>query len=150
MNIRHISLAKLISGAVLVAALLFAAVGVDASVGLVYFDADPGPGAGQITVGWETETEYEATAFRVVRSAQPLVQTAATVRIVPAVGSGTTGGVYSIVDSGLTYGQRYYYWLYEITASGDQYLISQATTAVAPGQSTLTERIFLPIAFRSN
>ena len=123
---------------------------VQAGVGLTHFDAAPGPGAAQITVSWETETEVDTVGFRVVRSTQPLVQTAVAVQVVAAVGSATTGAQYQFIDSDLIPGQRYYYWLYEITSSGDAYLISQAATAVAPAQSTLSRRAYFPLAFRSN
>ena len=133
-----------------VIATVAAVVVVQASVGLTHFDATPGPGAAQITVTWGTETEVGVIAFRVVRSTQPLVQTATLIRVMPAVGSGVGGAEYEFVDSSLVAGQRYFYWLYEITAAGDVYLISQAVTAVAPAQSTLARRTYLPLAFRSN
>lgn len=121
-----------------------------AGVGLTYFDATPGPGAAQITVSWETETEVEAVAFRIVRSTQPLVQTATVVATMAAVGSGTGGAIYNFVDMSLVPGQRYYYWLYEITTNGELHLLTQAATAVAPAQSTLSIRAFFPLAFHSN
>ena len=133
-----------------VIATVAAVVVVQASVGLTHFEATPGPGAAQITVTWGTETELNVVAFRVVRSTQPLVQTATLIRVMPAVGSGVGGAEYEFVDSSLVAGQRYFYWLYEITAAGDVYLISQAVTAVAPAQSTLARRTYLPLAFRSN
>lgn len=120
-----------------------------AGVGLVHFDATPGPGAAQITVSWETETEVEAVAFRIVSSTQPLVQTATVVTTMAAVGSGTGGASYHFVDTSLVAGQRYYYWLYEITSNGELHLLTQAASAVAPTQSTLARRAFLPLAFRS-
>ena len=133
-----------------VIATVAAVVVVQASVGLTHFEATPGPGAAQITVTWGTETELNVVAFRVVRSTQPLVQTATQIIVMPAVGSGVGGAEYEFVDSSLVAGQRYFYWLYEITAAGDVYLISQAVTAVAPAQSTLARRTYLPLAFRSN
>ncbi len=141
---------RLATIALLLFALLLAATVAQASVGLTHFDATPGPGAAQITITWGTETELDVVAFRVVRSTQPLVQTAIQVHVTPAVGSGVGGAEYDFVDSGLVAGQRYFYWLYQITAAGDVYLISQAATAVAPAQSTLTRRTYLPLAFRSN
>lgn len=133
-----------------VIAMATAAVGVQASVGLTHFDATPGPGAAEITVTWGTETELDVVAFRVARSTQPLVQTAIQVHVTPAAGSGVGGAEYDFIDTGLVAGQRYFYWLYEITAAGDVYLLTQAVTAVAPIQSTLSRRTYLPLAFRSN
>lgn len=130
--------------------LAMAATVAQASVGLTYFGAVSGPDVAQITVSWETETETDTVAFRVVRSTQPLVQTAIQVYLAPAMGSATTGARYDFVDSGLVPGQRYYYWLYAITTSGAVHLITQAATAVAPVQSVLTQRLFLPLAFRSD
>lgn len=134
------------------AAILLAAtaVGALANVGLTSFDAVAGPRAAEITVRWTTETEVDAIAFRVVRSTQPLVQTATEVATLPALGSGTGGASYEYIDTGLVPGQRYYYWLYEFTSSGSFYLLTQAATAVAPVQSTLSLRRFFPLAFRSN
>lgn len=133
-----------IAGSIL-ATLLLAAV-VFASVRLTHFGALPGPGAGEITVSWQTETELDVIAFRLVRSTQPLVQTAAPIHTTPAVGSGTAGAWYQFNDSGLTPGQRYYYWLYEITSSGDVYLLTQSVTAVAPAQSVPSHSVWLPLA----
>lgn len=136
--------------ALLLLALALAATVAQASVGLTHFDATPGPGAARITVTWGTETEPGVLAFRVVRSTQPLVQTAIQVHLTPAMGSGVGGAEYEFVDSGLVGGQRYFYWLYEITVAGDVYLLTQAVTAVAPAQSTLARRTYLPLAFHSN
>lgn len=133
-----------------VVALAMAAALVEASVGLTHFNASPGPGAAQITVTWGTETEVDVIGFRVVRSTQPLVQTATQVLVTPALGSGVSGADYQFINSGLVIGQRYYYWLYEITATGDVFLITQAVSAVAPAQSTLSRRTYLPLAFHSN
>ncbi len=121
-----------------------------AGVGLTYFDAAPGPAAAQITVSWGTETEVDTVAFQVVRSVRPLVQTATVVVTLPALGSGVGGASYEHIDIGLVPGQRYYYWLYEITSSGERNLLTQAATAVAPGQSTLSIQAYFPLAFHSN
>ena len=121
-----------------------------ASVGLTSFEATPGPLAVEITVSWTTETEVDTIAFQVVRSTQPLVQTATIVATLPALGSGIGGASYDHVDSGLIPGHRYYYWLYVITTSGERELLTQAVTAVAPEQSMLSLRTFFPLAFRSN
>ncbi|MCA9869953.1 MAG: hypothetical protein KDI03_01480 [Anaerolineae bacterium] len=147
-NKRH----RQIAGAVLAFILLvLAATAAQASVGLTHFDATPGPGVAEITVSWGTETEVDAVAFRLVRSTQPLVQTAVQVYLTPALGSPTTGAEYSFVDSGLVSGERYYYWLYEINRSGDIVLLAQyPVTAVAPPQFVLLPRAFFPLATRSN
>lgn len=135
---------RLVGVALLILAL--AALPAQASVRLAYFGAAPGPASGQITVSWQTETELGVVAFRVVRSTQPLVQTASLVHQTQAVGSGSSGAWYDFVDTSVVAGQRYYYWLYEVTAAGEVYLISQAATAVAPTQSPLTPRAWLPLA----
>lgn len=121
-----------------------------AAVGLVSFDVQPGDAAGEAIVRWETESEPDTVGFRVRRSMQPLVQTSAVVATVASVGSSTTGGEYQIVDSGLTPHQTYYYWLAEITATGEENVLTQGIQVVAPGGSAQTNRYFLPVMHLSS
>ena len=115
-----------------------------AAVGLISFDAVPGTRAGDVIVRWETATETNVVGFRVVRSSQPLVQTSTVIATVPSRGSATTGAAYEVTDSGLTPGQVYYYWLLELTNSGQQNVLTQGIRVVAPGNLPASRHLYIP------
>ena len=134
-----------LAGFVLLVMLLSAALPALASVGLIHFEAIPGNDAGQVIVRWGTESETNTVGFRVKRSTQPLVQSATTVATVPGMGSATTGAEYEITDNGLTAGQTYYYWLFQLTNSGEENVLTQGIRVVAPGGPPAERRYYLPM-----
>lgn len=121
-----------------------------AAVGLISFDAVPGTRAGEVIVRWETATETNVVGFRVMRSSQPLVQTSTVIATVPSRGSAVTGAAYEVTDSGLTTGQTYYFWLLELTNSGQQNVLTQGIQAVAPGNPLATRHYYFPVMRRSS
>ena len=139
-----------LAGFVLLVILLSAASPALASVGLIHFEAVPGYRAGDVIVRWETATETNVVGFRVVRSIQPLVQTGTVIATVPSRGSASTGAAYEVTDSGLTPGQIYYYWLMELTDSGQQNVLTQGIQAVAPGNPLATRHYYFPVMRRSS
>ena len=142
---RHYRLGYLLAGFVLLVLLLSAALPALASVGLIYFEAHPGSRAGEVIVRWGTESEADTAGFRVKRSTDPLVQNAMTVATVPSVGSASTGAEYEYTDNGLTPGRTYYYWLYELTSSGYEHLLTQAVQVVAPSGPPTSRHYYLPV-----
>ena len=141
---RHCS-RYLLAGSMVLVALLSTALSAEASVGLLYFSAQPGSAAGQVIVRWGTETETDTVGFRVKRSTQPLVQSATTIATVPSVGSVVSGAEYEITDSGLTAGQTYYFWLFQLASSGQENALTQGVQVVAPGGSPAALRYYLPM-----
>ena len=120
-----------------------------AAVGLLTFEAVPGTRAGEVIVRWETATETNVVGFRVMRSIQPLVQTGTVITTMPSTGSTTSGAVYEVIDPGLTPGQIYYYWLLELTNSGQQNVLTQGIQALAPGNPLATRHYYFPVMRRS-
>ena len=135
----------LLAGSMVLVALLSTTLSAGASVGLLYFTAQPGSAPGQVIVRWGTETETEIVGFRVKRSTQPLVQTATTVTTVPNQGSAATGAEYEFLDDGLTPSMTYYYWLAELLTSGDEQILTQGVMVVAPGTHPGGRRYYLPV-----
>ena len=95
-----------------------------ANVSLLYFRVDPGTTPTELKVLWETETETDTVGFRVRRSTTSNVQQATIIAQVANTGSPVSGASYNYTDSGLTPDQPYYYWLYELTSTGEDVLIS--------------------------
>lgn len=105
-----------------------------AAVGLTSFEVAPGNSNRELVVTWTTETEVDTVAFRLKRATVQDPNAAADVVTLPALGAGVGGGSYEHTDTGLTSGTRYYYWLYEITSSGDVTLLTAPINAI-PGQT---------------
>ncbi len=95
-----------------------------ANVGLLYFRVDPGATPTELKVLWETETETDTAGFRVRRWTTNNVQQATVIVEMLNTGSPVSGASYNHTDSGLTPDQPYYYWLYELTSTGEDVLIS--------------------------
>lgn len=108
-----------------------------AAVGLTSFEASPAGNNTDLAITWTTETEVGTVAFRLKRGVGPDPATAADVVTLPARGSGVGGDSYEHIDKNLTTGTVYYYWLYEITTSGDVTPIGDRINAT-PGQSGAT------------
>ena len=97
-----------------------------AAVGLTSFEVTPGNNNRELVVTWTTETEVDTVAFRLKRATVQDANAAADVVTLPALGAGVGGSSYEHTDPSLTSGTRYYYWLYEITSSGDVTLLIAA------------------------
>lgn len=145
---RH-CLRHLLAASIVLVALLSTALSARASVGLLYFTAQPGSAAGEVIVRWGTETETDTVGFRVKRSTQPLVQSAMTVATVASSGSATSGAEYEVTDNGLTPGEAYYYWLFQLTSSNQEIVLTQGVRVVAPVGEPAAHRYYLPVMRRS-
>ena len=90
-----------------------------ASVGLVYFKAEPHSG-NTILLTWETATELGTVGFRVYRSQTPTPASwGEPITAPPAQGNAVTGGQYAYEDT-VTPGVMYYYLLREVTSGGEE------------------------------
>ncbi len=105
-----------------------------AAVGLTSFEVTPNSNNRELVVTWTTETEVDTVAFRLKRATVQDANAATDVVTLPALGAGVGGGSYAHTDTDLTSGTRYYYWLYEITSSGDVTLLTAPINAT-PGQT---------------
>ncbi len=105
-----------------------------AAVGLTSFEVTPAGNNTDLRITWTTETEVDTIAFRLKRSTATDAASATDVVTLPALGAGVGGGSYEHIDRGLTTGTAYYYWLYEVTTSGDVSPIGERINAT-PGQS---------------
>lgn len=82
------------------------------AIELVRFVAEPG--AGQITLRWETSAEKDTNGFHLYRSTSVMRDSAVrvTTRMVPALGP--NGGEYEYADRAVVPGVTYHYWLVEV------------------------------------
>lgn len=118
---------------------LSAVVPVQAFVDLAYFEVVPGTSATELIVRWGTETETGTAGFRIKRGVTSDMGQAQDIHTEPARGSATTGSDYEYIDRGLTAGQLYYYWLVELTTTGQQMVLdSTSATAGGSGQTQPT------------
>ena len=116
-----------------------------AGVGLSYFELVQGTSATQVIVTWGTETETDTAAFVIKRATDLDPAQAPIIHIAPARGSAISGYDYQFTDTGLTPGQVYYYWLIELTTSGQ--LVTLGTRQItAGGTPPPGSRVFLPLA----
>ena len=114
-----------------------------AGVGLSYFEVNQGPSPTQVVVTWGTETETDTAAFVIKRATNLDPAQALIIHIEPARGSATTGYDYQYTDTGLTPGQVYYYWLFELTING--LLVNLGVRQITAGGTLPAEpRVFLP------
>ena len=118
----------------------------EAAVGLTVFEAIPGTSATQIKVKWATESEIDTAGFRVKRSVTSNLQDATTVTSVPNNGSPSSGAEYEFIDSGLTEGTTYTYWLYELTNLGAEKLLTSGNPASATAGASSSTNTQTPIA----
>lgn len=116
-----------------------------AGVGLSYFEVVQGASPSQVVVTWGTETETDTAAFVIKRATNPDPAQASIIHIEPARGSAITGFDYRYTDTGLTPGQVYYYWLFELTTDGQLVNLGarQITAGATPPPGS---RVFLPLA----
>jgi hypothetical protein len=116
-----------------------------AGVGLSYFELVQGTSATQVVVTWGTETETDTAGFVIKRATDPNPAQALIIHIEPARGSAITGYDYRYTDTNLTPGQVYYYWLIELTTSGELVTLGarQITAGATPPPGS---RVFLPLA----
>lgn len=90
----------------------------------------------RLIVTWETATETDMVGFRIRRSTTANVQEATTVATQPRAGTATSGATYEWTDEGLTTGQTYYYWLYELKDTGTEELITPNPESETPGSES--------------
>lgn len=111
-----------------------------AAVGLTSFEVAPGSSNDELMVTWETETEVDTIAFQLKRATDQNPAAATLVTTVQAQGSSSSGASYEYPDGGLTSGTAYYYWLYEVSDTGDLVLLNFNGTPVSatPGQAGST------------
>ena len=110
---------------------------VEAAVTLVSFEVERVSTPTNLKVKWETETELDVVGFRVKRSTTNNIAQAVTAATVPSSGSATRGAVYETLDTGgdagLTTGQTYFYWLYELKSDGSEALVTETPKSQSPG-----------------
>lgn len=86
----------------------------------------------RVTVTWETASEVDAAGFRLYRSENPdgpfMLRST---DLILAEGDPLVGAKYSFEDTEVTWGQRYYYQLEEITLSGSADRYPQTVAALA-------------------
>lgn len=108
-----------------------------ANVTLEYFQVTAGSNDGELVITWGTQTETDIAAFQLRRNTTDNYAGAQVVNQQPPQGSAVTGGNYSYTDRGLIPGQRYYYWLIELTNQGAENVL-RWVDAVAPGAPAVT------------
>jgi hypothetical protein len=112
---------------------LFAtAVPAQANVDLSYFRVVQGSGAAEVAVQWATETETDTAAFIVRRGVSADFAQGADIQTVQATGQAMGGAEYEYIDSGVSAGQKYYYWLVEFTTGGERNQLG-AMQEITPG-----------------
>ena len=109
-----------------------------AAVGLTSFDVARGDNDSQLVITWTTETEVDILAFKLKRATVEDANAATDVATLPALGSGVNGSDYEHQDNGLTSGTRYYYWLYELTSTGDQNLLTAPKNGTPGGEAQVS------------
>lgn len=114
-----------------------------AGIGLSYFELVQGTSPTQVIVTWGTETETDTAAFVIKRATLLDPAQALIIHTEPARGSAISGYDYLYTDTGLTPGQVYYYWLIELTTSGE--LVTLGTRQITAGVMLPPgSRVFLP------
>lgn len=138
-------LAKRITQVVLAIALaLAAAAPTHAGIGLSYFEVAQGTVPTAVVVTWGTESETDVAAFVISRAIIADPQQAQVIHIEPASGSAISGDDYAYTDTGLTPGQLYFYWLAELTTSGE--IVTLAVRQIVAGEAPPGQpRVFLPL-----
>jgi hypothetical protein len=107
-----------------------------AAVELGYFEIEQGPTPPQLLVTWGTETERDTIEFLVKRGENVNPAQSTLVHRAPARGSAVNGADYQFTDADVTNGRVYYYWLIELTGSGQEREVG-ATQATAGGGTAL-------------
>lgn len=117
--------------------LLPAAKPAHANVDLAYFEVETSAARPtELVVQWGTETETDTAGFRIKRSTTADVAQAQVIHTAQAQGSSISGHDYEYVDTGLTTGQVYHYWLVELTTGGQEEVLRDVSAT--PGGATAT------------
>lgn len=75
---------------------------------------------GRVVVEWSTASELDTVGFNVYRSASAdRVGQRVNAQLIPASADSLTGGDYQFVDTTVSPGQTYYYWLEDVDVSGN-------------------------------
>jgi hypothetical protein len=117
-----------------------------ANVTLSYFEVEQGVGSNQLVIKWGTETETDTAGFRIRRGTNANPTQGAFIHTEPARGSAISGFDYRYVDSGLTPGQVYYYWLVELETGGGVNELGVRQATAGGGTSTPTPTRVAPTA----
>ncbi len=117
--------------------LFVAAVPAQANVDLSYFRVAQGSGPAKVLVQWATETETDTAAFIIRRGVSSDFAQGADIQTVQATGTAVGGKAYEFEDSGVTAGQKYYYWLIEFTTGGERNQLG-AVQEITPGAAATT------------
>jgi hypothetical protein len=91
----------------------------------------------QVTIFWETGSEFSTAGFYVLRSLSAEGPFTAISSFIPAEG-GTIGATYSILDTGITTHEIYYYVLEELETSGTTKTYTDDKISVFAGNATPT------------
>ncbi|MCS7260646.1 MAG: hypothetical protein NZ765_07685, partial [Anaerolineae bacterium] len=114
------------------------------AVTLLYFIAEPASQG--IRLRWETAAEIDNYGFRLRRSTTGRLEDAQDLGVlIPGQGHGRHGGArYEYLDTTVTPGQRYTYWLVDVDFNGTETVHPEsAVTAMNGGRDHHT--IFLPV-----
>lgn len=101
-------------------------------------------GDGYLRIAWRLQTQEDVYGFYVYRADSedgPWEQ--ANDLIVPGHGTTALPQEYAFVDSGLTIGQKYYYYVTEVTLSGAENKITPVLGAEAKPRSYYVEKGYL-------
>ena len=115
------------------------------AVTLLYFVAEPT--AQGIRLRWETAEEIDNYGFLLRRSTTGRLEDAQDIgAFIPAQGYGTYGGArYQYLDTVVTPGQRYTYWLVDVDVNGNETVHPESESAVAAMNGGGDHTIFLPV-----
>ncbi len=113
------------------------------AVTLLYFVAEPTPQG--IRLRWETAEEIDNYGFRLRRSTTGRLEDAQDIgAFIPAQGHGQhQGASYEYLDTNVTPGQQYTYWLVDVDVNGKETVHPES--AVAAMMSDSQPKIFLPV-----
>ncbi len=109
-----------------------------AAVELDYFEVEQGPVPPQLLVKWGTETERDTVQFVLKRGENANPAQAAEIHTTPARGTAVTGADYQFTDTNVTNGRVYYYWLIELTGSGQEKEVGATQATAGGGTATPT------------
>ncbi|MDK2970656.1 MAG: hypothetical protein PWP23_411 [Candidatus Sumerlaeota bacterium] len=98
-------------------------------------------GEGFLRISWRLQTQEDVYGFNVYRAdAQEGPYEQINERILPGHGTSALPHEYEYFDRGLTIGQRYYYYVTEVTLSGAENEITPRLSAAAKPRSVYVER----------
>ncbi len=119
----------------------------ETAIALLSFTAIPQPN-NTIRVRWVTGAEINTYGFHLFRSTDGNRDTAVRVtdQIILSQGWGQGGATYQWIDTNIQPGASYTYWLQETELDGE--LLEYGPVSTSPGQLSLAQRLYLPIALR--